>query len=150
MLAQRPSYGGRVRPAGFAERRPGTRREDSLFMINLRTYGLAAAGAAATASAFELVRVLASGGVARGQTSAWSIAEAAMFSGVLALTALGLALHRQFGWIAGTWSVVIALSYGVVLRAAGNTIGILYILLGPVLLALLVKSLPYYRTEVPA
>jgi hypothetical protein len=119
-------------------------------MINLRTYGLAAAGAAAAASAFELIRVLATGGAAAGQTPTWTIIEAALFSVVLAITAFGLATHRQIGWIAGIWGAVVALSYGIVIRAAGNTIGILYMFLGIVLFGLLVKTLPYYRTEVPA
>jgi hypothetical protein len=116
-------------------------------MINVRTYGLAAAGAAAVASAFELFRVTVTGGAALGQNALSSFIEMASFSLVLAVAAVGLAAHRHFGWIAGIGGAVVALSYGIVLRAAGNLIGIPYVFLGIVLLALLVKSLPYYRTE---
>jgi len=117
------------------------------FMTNLRNYGLAAAGAAAVASAFELIRVILNGGAARGQNALSMFIEALSFSIVLAIAAVGLAAHRQIGWIAGIGGSVVALSYGIVLRAAGNLIGIPYMFLGIVLFALLVKSLPYYRSE---
>lgn len=119
-------------------------------MINLRTYGLVAAAAAAVAAAFELIRVIVTGGAARGQNELSSFIEALSFSIVLAIAAFGLATHRQIGWIAGIGGAVVALSYGVVLRAAGNTIGILYMFLGVLLFPLLVKCLPYFRTESPA
>jgi hypothetical protein len=117
---------------------------------NLRSYGLVAAGAAAVASAFELIRVIINGGVALGQNALSSFIEAFSFSIVLGIAAVGLAAHRHFGWIAGIGGAVVALSYGIVLRAAGNLIGIAYMFLGIALFALLVKSLPYYRTESPA
>jgi hypothetical protein len=118
-------------------------------MVNLRTYGLAAAGASAVASAFELIRVIANGGVAEGQNVVSTFIEAISFSAVLGLAAFGLATHRAFGWTAGIGGAVVALSYGIVLRAAGNLIGIPYMFLGIILLGLLVKTLPYYRTVDP-
>lgn len=119
-------------------------------MNNLRTYGLAAAGAGAAAAAFELIRVLANGGAALGQNALSSFIQAFSFSIVLGVAAVGLAAHRAFGWIAGIGGAVVALSYGVFLRAAGNLIGIPYMFLGILLFALLVKSMPYYRTVAPA
>lgn len=112
-----------------------------------RTYGLAAAAASAIASVFELVRVIATGGVAHGETQLSAFLLGISFSVVLGIAALGLAMHRQLGWIAGVWGIIVALSYGVVLRAAGNVIGIAYMALSFVLFPLLVKSLPWYRSE---
>ncbi len=118
-------------------------------MITLRTYGLTAAGAAAVASTFELIRVIVSGGAATGQNALMSFIDMFSFSLILGIAAFGLAARRQVGWIAGIGGAVVALSYGIVLRAAGNLIGILYMFLGIALFALLVKTLPYYRTESP-
>ena len=119
-------------------------------MDNLRTYGLAAAGAAGAAAAFELVRVIATGGAALGQNALSSFIMALPFSIVLGVAAVGLVARRSFGWIAGIGGSVVALSYGIVLRAAGNTIGIPYMFLGILLFGLLVKCMPRYRTVAPA
>jgi hypothetical protein len=119
-------------------------------VLDVRNSGLAAAGVTAIAAAFELVRVIVTGGAGRGQTAAGVLSEAIVFALVLGLAAVGLALHRQIGWIAGVGAIVVALSYGVVLRAAGDPIGIAYMVLAIVLFPLIVKSLPYYRTELPA
>lgn len=119
-------------------------------MDNLRTYGLAAAGAAGAAAVFELIRVIANGGAALGQNALSSFIMALSFSSVLGGAAIGLVAHRSFGWIAGIGGAVVALSYGIVLRAAGNLIGIPYMFLGILLFGLLVKSMPHYRTVAPA
>ena len=146
-------------PAGAAKWRRAARRMTPQVarcvnalrvMNNLRTYGLAAAGAAGAAAAFELVRVIANGGAALGQNALSSFIMAFSFSIVLAVAAVGLVAQRSFGWIAGIGGAVVALSYGIVLRAAGNLIGIPYMFLGILLFGLLVKSMPHYRTVAPA
>ncbi|MDB4934530.1 MAG: hypothetical protein JWP87_1502 [Labilithrix sp.] len=116
-------------------------------MIAPRTSGLAAAAISALCSGFELVRVIAIGGRERGFATSGSLFMAILFSVVLALAALGLAAHRQLGYVAGVLAAISALSYGVVLRAGGNAIGIAYMFAAMAIFALIVRSLPYYREE---
>jgi hypothetical protein len=119
----------------------------SVVMIAPRTYGLAAAAISAASSGFELIRVIVTGGVERGYAAPWSIVFAITFAIVMGITAVGLALHRQLGYVAGVFAVVIAMSNGISLRAAGNLVGIAYLFVGALMFPAIVRSLPYYRAE---
>src|SRR4051812_36206515 len=111
-----------------------------------RTFGLIAAAMTAATSTFELIRVLANHGAAHGIAPAWSYTGALLYATVMAIAAVGLAIHRQLGWVAGSVGVITALTYGVVLRAGGNWVGVLYMGVAAAIFPLLVKSMPYYRT----
>jgi hypothetical protein len=118
-------------------------------MISPRTYGLAAAAVCALASGFELIRVIANRGLERGVATPYSFVLAVIFSVILGVAALGLAMHRQLGYVAAVLAFVAAMSYGSVMRSAGNMVGIAYIFVAAALFPLIVKSLPYYREERP-
>jgi hypothetical protein len=113
-----------------------------------RNYDFAASGLAAILSAVELIRLILAHGVSRGLTTLTTVTEGIIFSAVLAATAIGMALHRQIGWMVGVLAVLIGAAHGVILRAAGNGIGIVYMIASLVLLGLLIRSLHWYRGEI--
>jgi hypothetical protein len=116
-----------------------------------RLYDLTSAALAAALSGFELIRLAVAGHAQQPNTVLAGLIGAIGFCAVLAIAAVGLALHRPSGWVAGVFGVIAAASYGIFLRAGGYTIGALYILLAPVLMALIIKDLHgYTTTEAPA
>jgi hypothetical protein len=115
-----------------------------------RVYDFAAAGLAAGLSGFEVIRMIVSRGTTQGHTMLSAVIGGVTFSAVLLLAAIGLALHRRFGWISGVLAVIAALSHGIVIRSGGNRIGVLYMLAGLVMMGLIIKSTHWYRTEQPA
>ena len=115
-----------------------------------RLYDLTSAALAAGLSGFELIRLLVTRGATQGNTVVAGLIGAIGFCAVLAGAAVGLALHRRGGWVAGVFGVIMAASYGIFLRAGGYEIGALYILLAPVLMGLIIKDLHGYTTDAPA
>jgi hypothetical protein len=122
-------------------------------MMNPRTYGLGGAAIAGLMSCAELIRSLAVRSNLIGWSKLISGLGAAIFVSVLLMTAVGLALHKRFGWGFGVFGVLAGLGYGVMITAggAGHTHamwGGLYFAGGGALLYCLARSLPYYRADV--
>jgi hypothetical protein len=112
-----------------------------------RIYDFAAAGLAASLSGFELIRMVASHGTSAGHTVLSVVVGGVVFCSVLLIAAVGLALHRRFGWIAGVLAIIAAMSHGIIVRSGGNRVGVLYILGGAAMMALIIKSTHWYRTD---
>jgi hypothetical protein len=117
------------------------------FLDHPRIYDFGAALLAAGLSVFEIVRMIVSGGITGGHNMLSTLIGGVIFSAVLGAAAIGLTLHRRFGWLFGVFGVIVASAHGIVIRAAGAHIGILYMLSAFVLLGLIVKSLHEYTTE---
>lgn len=98
-------------------------------------------------AASELVRLAILGGVSRGQSVTMTVIGSSAFVAVLAVTAIGIALHRQVGWMFGVLGFLTAVSHGAVLAASGSAIGGVYLLASAALFVTVVKSLHFYRTE---
>jgi len=109
-----------------------------------RFYDLSAAALAAVLSGLELGRLVVYGGATKGFLPGAAVVMGVMFCVVLVVAALGLALHWRIGWLFGVFGFVAALSYGSILRAGGNWIGVAYMLASFGLLASLIKDLATY------
>jgi hypothetical protein len=117
-------------------------------MRDERKYDLVAAAVAAGAAGFELVRTVAAGGTP-GHTTLSAVIGATLFCSMLAVSGIGLALHRRFGWAFGVAGMLSLLAHGIIIRAGGNVIGGVYIALGLVMFYCLARSLQYYRDLAP-
>jgi hypothetical protein len=105
-------------------------------------------GIAAALAGFELLRLALSGGRLGGLAPWLVILWGLTVFVVLALTAVGLALQKQFGWIAGAFAIVVSLSHGVILQAVGVWYGVPFLLGAAPLFYCLAKSLPAFRVPV--
>jgi hypothetical protein len=91
---------------------------------------------------------IGSGGIGSGgQTMAMTIIGSSAFVAVLAVAAIGVALHRQVGWIFGLLGVLTAASYGILLATMGSAVGTVYVAGAVALFVFVVKSLHWYRSE---
>jgi hypothetical protein len=112
-----------------------------------RGWDFAAAATAGGLAVSEMVRLAIAGVGSNAHTPLMAIVGSSAFIAVLAVTAVGLALHRQVGWIFGVLGFLSAASHGVVLAAAGSAIGAVYIAASFGLFACIAKSLQFYRSE---
>jgi hypothetical protein len=122
-----------------------------------RGWDIAAAAAAFGLALSEVVRLtirgigsggIGSGGIGSGgQTMAMTIIGSSAFVAVLAVAAIGVALHRQVGWIFGLLGVLTAASYGILLATMGSAVGTVYVAGAVALFVFVVKSLHWYRSE---
>jgi hypothetical protein len=112
-----------------------------------RIYDFAAAGLAAILSAVEVTRLILSRGVTEGHTMLSTLIGGIAFCAVLVAAAVGLALHRRIGWICGAIGALAAAAHGIIVRAGGNRIGAVYLLVSFLMLGLIIKSMHWYRTE---
>lgn len=98
----------------------------------------------------ELVRVLVTRRPLFGWGAFLSHLGAIAFVGLLAVSAVGLLLHRRFGWAFGVFGALVGVAYGVMITAggAGHTHamwGAVYLFGAVALLACLAKSFAVYR-----
>jgi hypothetical protein len=113
-----------------------------------RSWDFAAAAVAGGLALSELVRLAIIGvGAGRGQSFAMTIAVSSAFVAVLAVTAIGMLLHRQVGWMFGVLGFLTAAAHGVLIATTGSAIGGVYIVASMGLFACVVKSLHWYRAE---
>lgn len=117
-------------------------------------FGLLGAGIAGAACLFELIRSLASRATLGGWSPGLSRVASVIFVVLFAVTAVGLALHRRFGWGVGVAAFVVSLGYGGIVAAGGAGHGhhrwaVVYFLFGGALFGALTKSLPYFRAAEP-
>ena len=113
----------------------------------MRSYILLAAAVAAGLGAFELLRLVVNDGRTAGHTLVSSLIGGLAFVALNAVTAVGLALQRRFGWGVGVAAAVISFAHGVVVRAGGSWAGVAYMVGGAVMLACLAKALAPFRSE---
>jgi hypothetical protein len=113
----------------------------------VRGWDFAAAGIAGGLALSELARLAILGLASNEQTVVMTIIGSAAFVAVLAVTAIGMMLHRQVGWLFGVLGFLTAASHGVVLATTGSAIGGVYIVAAMGLFVCVVKSLHFYRTE---
>lgn len=119
-------------------------------MRHPRFYDLAAAALAGGLSLFELIRLVLTHGVTGGITLLGAALGSGVFCVVLALAAIGLALHHRLGWVFGVLGFLTAAGYGIAVRASGSWVGVAYMIGAGVMLALMIKSLHWYRTPLPS
>jgi uncharacterized membrane protein len=113
-----------------------------------RKYDLVAAALAGGAAGFELVRVVLAGGT-EGHTTLSAAVGSLVFVAVLGISAVGLALHRRFGWAFGTVALIAFFAHGIIVRASGSWFGAAYVVLGAVFFYCLARSLQFYRSAEP-
>ncbi len=117
-------------------------------MRSERKYDLVAAAVAAGTAGFELVRIVATGAT-EGHTMLSSVIGAVLFVSILSASAIGLSLHRRFGWGFGVAGMLALFAHGVIVRSGGNVVGSVYIALGALMLYCLLRSLQFYREPSP-
>jgi hypothetical protein len=113
-----------------------------------RKYDLFAAALAGGAAGFELVRLVITGGTP-GHTTFSAMVGGLAFVAILGVSAIGLALHRPFGWAFGTVGLIALLSHGIIVRAGGSWAGAGYMLVGIAFFYCLARSLQFYRRAEP-
>jgi hypothetical protein len=113
----------------------------------MRIYGLVAAAAAAVGAIAEIIRLAVEGAPLAPFSALLQAILSTVFIALLAVSALGLAVHRSFGWIGGVVGMLAALTYGSVLEAAKHHWGVLYVAVAIVMFVGLVKSLHFFRTD---
>lgn len=118
--------------------------------MDTRKFGLLGAGVAAALAVGELVRSLVMHHALVGWSPGLTWLGSMAFIAAMGVTAIGLLLHRAFGWGVGVLGVIVALGFGVMITAGGTghthaMWGGLYLVGGISLLACLAKSLAYYR-----
>ena len=86
-------------------------------MQTARAWDFAAAAMAGGLAVSELVRLAILGTSSNAQTALMTIIGSSAFVAVLAVAAVGVALHRQVGWIFGLLGALTAASHGMVLSA---------------------------------
>jgi hypothetical protein len=111
-----------------------------------RRYDFAAAALAGGLALFEIVRLVLARGVTQGHTILSTVIGGVAFSGILALAAVALVGHRRVGRLFAILGAIAAAAHGIIVRAGGGRIGILYILASVVLFGL---TLPRVR-DLPA
>lgn len=112
-----------------------------------RGWDFAAAAIAGGLALSEIVRLAIVGVASNGQTATMTIVGSSAFVAVLAVTAIGMLLHRQVGWLFGVLGFLTAASQAFVLATAGTAIGAVYLVAAVALFVCVVKSLHWYRTE---
>lgn len=112
-----------------------------------RSYNRLAAIVAGGLALFQLVRLLMAGGVTQGHSKLSTLVGGLLVALLLGVAAVGLALHRRFGWLFGVVGMVVAAAHGIVIRVGGSAVGIAFLIGAAVLFPLIVKSLRFYRTE---
>ena len=118
--------------------------------MDARKFGLLGAGVAAVLAVSELVRAMVLRHALVGWSPGTSFLGTLVFVSVLGVAAVGLALHKTFGWGVGVLGSLVALAFGVMVTAGGGgrthaMWGGLYLLGALVLIGCLAKSLAYYR-----
>lgn len=112
-----------------------------------RGWDFAAAAIAGGLALSEIVRLAILGLASHGQTATMTIVGSSAFVAVLAVTAIGMLLHRQVGWLFGVLGFLTAASQALVLATTGTAIGAVYLVAAVGLFVCVVKSLHGYRTE---
>lgn len=111
-----------------------------------RGWDVAAAVIAGGLAVSEVVRLAILGLRSNEQTALMTVIGSSAFIAVLAVAAVGVALHKQVGWIFGVLGFIAAASHGAVLAASGSAIGTVYMGAAVALFVVVVKSLQFYRT----
>jgi len=108
-------------------------------------HGYVAAGIAAVASGFELVRLIVAHAPVTGLAMVTQLIFSVLFIGLLAVAAVGLAINKSFGWLFGVLGMLIAVGYGALLTASSHQWGVAYVLVAAGLFYTLARSLHGYE-----
>jgi hypothetical protein len=114
-------------------------------MGNARRNAWIVAGAAALAGAFGIGHLVASRAASPGWYHRGVLVMSLITCALVFAAAVGVTFRRSWGFVVGVIASLVLASFGFCVIAGGTKVGIVYVVLGVVMLVALGKSIPAFR-----